>query len=85
MHTLEVPKHLATLVSKSPTAEVIEMGDGGLGIEIDGQIWALENPMTDKNYKDGYRRGLPHEVWQYLNLALGREIDGVKLGDTYAR
>lgn len=79
-HELELPKQLATLTSKYNSAEVVEFGDGTLGIEIDGKLWAVEDPAEER----GCTKGLPHEVWQYLNLAMGREIDGYRMGDTSA-
>ena len=80
-HTLECPKALKTIAKDHDTAEVIEYGDITLGITIDGEEWACENPHPAmRNLK-----ALPHEVWQYLNLAMGRKIEGVKFGDTSSK
>lgn len=80
-HILNVPNQLITLAAKQPTAKVIEYGDATLGIEIDDKVWAAEQP--DPAMRPA--KTLSHEVWQYLNLALGREIDGMRFGDTWAK
>lgn len=77
-HYLELPDALAKLATTAPEAEVIEFGGGSLGIEINGKTWAVE----ESDMTHGTVKGMPHEVWQYLNLAMGREIDGVRFGDT---
>lgn len=75
--SLDVPPILKTLSQTTPSAEVIEFGDSTLGIEIDGNIWAVESPHPEmRPYK-----ALTKAVWQYLDLALGREINGVNFGD----
>ena len=74
-HTLSVPQHLLTLAKNTPDAEVVIFGDDTLAIEIEGRIWAAEVPHADLRPA----KALPHEVWQYCNLALGRS------GDTYSR
>ena len=51
-----------------------------LGIQIDGKTWAVQYPHELR----GCLKALPHEVWQYLELAMGREIDGIRFGDTSA-
>ena len=75
LHTLNVPKHLATLAAKHNDAKVVIYGDDTLGIEIDGKLWAAELPRSE--FRPA--KTLPHEVWQYCNLAMARN------GDTYAR
>lgn len=77
-HELDLPGALATLATKCPDAVVAFCGDGTLVIEINGKIWAAE----DAHEMRGCLRTLPRECWQYLNLALGHEIDGVRFGDT---
>lgn len=74
-HTLSVPKHLLTLAENNPDAEVVTFGDDTIGIEIEGKLWAAEIPHNE------FRRAkaLPHEVWQYCNIVMGRN------GDTYGR
>jgi hypothetical protein len=74
-HTLEVPKHLTTIATKHNDAKVVIYGDDTLGIEIDGRLWAAEMPHNEMRPA----KTLPHEVWQYCNLAMGRN------GDTHAR
>lgn len=71
-HMLDVPKHLKTLASKD--ASVCRFGDNSLGIEIDGNVFAIETPHRES--RQGKK--LPYEVWQYLKLAMG------EVADTYA-
>lgn len=74
-HTLDVPKQLLTLAQEHADAEVVIFGDDTLGIEIGGKLWAAELPHHEMRPA----KELPHEVWQYCNLSMGRS------GDTYAR
>ncbi len=74
-HEMSVPKTLVTLSKKSPSAKVVVFGDETLGIEVDGNMWAIEmkgNPYHKKSIQ------LNNEIWQYIKLAMGRD------GDTYA-
>ena len=73
--TLECPQHLITLADSTPSAKAIVFGDETLGIEINGKVWAAEDP--DDEMRPAVR--LPHEVWQYCNLVMGRG------GDSYGR
>lgn len=73
-HTLDVPKALLTLASEHGDVEIVMFGDDTLGIEIGGKLWAAESPHTEMRPA----KSLPHEVWQYCNLAMGRN------GDTFA-
>lgn len=75
---LPLPDNLATLATNAPNAEVVAFKDHTLGIEIDGHLWAVEQPHEER----GCLRGLPHECWQYLNLAMGRKAEGISFGDT---
>ena len=70
-HSMEAPKTLVTLAARYPSAEVVRYGDGSLGIEIDGRLWAAQVP--DRELRPATR--LPHEVWQYCILAMGRDGD----------
>lgn len=74
-HRIECPAALATLAKKTPDAESVTYGDGTLGIEIDGKLWAAEVPHSE--FRPGKK--LPHEVWHYIKLAAGDS------GDTYSR
>ena len=74
-HTLDVPSHLSTLAKRNPDAQIIEFGDFSLGIEIDGKLWAAEIPHQEMRPA----KGMPHEVWQYIRLAMGGN------GDTNSR
>ncbi|MCB1053221.1 MAG: hypothetical protein KDC71_21655 [Acidobacteria bacterium] len=74
-HILECPQTLKTLASNHPKAEVVIFGDDSLGIEIEGNLWAAELPHKTERVA----KSLPHEIWQYCNLAMGRD------GDTAAR
>lgn len=65
-HELDVPKQLKTL-AKNPNAEICTFGDGSLGIEIEGNVWAIESSITNPNYPTAKR--LPKEVWHYIRLA----------------
>jgi hypothetical protein len=69
-HSLAPHKVLLTL-AKDPSARVVRYGDDTLGIEISGRLWAAESPHSEMRPA----RQLPHEVWQYCNLALGRNGD----------
>jgi len=73
-HTLPVPPALVIL-AKNSSAESVCMGYGTLGIEIDGEIWALE--INDNPYYPDAKT-LNRKVWQYCTIALG------KIGDTYS-
>lgn len=70
-HTLAVPPALVTLATKAPGATVAIYGDDTLGIDIDGKTWAAEAPHPEMRPA----KTLPHEVWQYLKLAMGRNGD----------
>ena len=74
-HTLECPQALLSLAEKHPLAEIVVFGDESLGIKIDGMIWAAEFPHPAERMA----KALDHKIWQYCNLAMGRN------GDTYAR
>ena len=74
-HSLECPARLKTLAVKCPTAEVVTFGDDTLGIQIDGILWASEQPHPMRGRS---QRTLPEACWHYLTLALGRA------GTTYA-
>lgn len=66
--TIQPPKTLTTLAEKG--AKVITMGGYSLGIEIGGEVWALERPWHDDRAKDGYNRTLKQECWEYLRAAI---------------
>ena len=72
-NVLEVPPSLKVLAVEHPDATVVVYGDDTLGIEIGGKLWAAE--MPDREYRPGKRLGA--RVWQYCNLALGRNGDTV--------
>lgn len=74
-HTISPPKQLLTLAARHPDAEVVEFGDGTLGIEVGGNLWAAENPH--KTMRPA--KAMPRDVWQYCTLAMGGD------GDTHAR
>ena len=61
-------KILRLIDSNISGAKVIVFGDETLGIEIDGKVWAAEDPHDEM--RPAVR--LPHEVWQYCNLVMGR-------------
>jgi hypothetical protein len=67
-HILDVPKALRTIGADHPDAEMVVYGDDSLGIEIGGNIWAVEQPHPEREGGRGVR--LPSEVWQYLRLAV---------------
>ena len=70
-HFIVVPKPLETIVKSFPFAEMVEYGDGSLGIEINGKLWAAELPdETNRPAKKLTRR-----VWQYLTIATGGNGD----------
>jgi len=73
-HVLECPQTLVTLARGEPQADVVEYGDGTLGIELDSRLWAAESP--DRQSRPAIR--LQHEVWHYLHMALGH--DGTTVG-----
>jgi len=70
-HVLNPPQALLTLADRCPAATIVEFGDATLGIEIDGGLWAAELPHAEMRPA----KRLPDKVWQYLNLALGRDGD----------
>ncbi len=74
-HTMSAPVHLVSIAADHADAEVVVFGDDTLGIEIGGRLWAAEEPHSVMRPA----AKLPREVWQYCNLAMGRN------GDTYAR
>jgi hypothetical protein len=72
-HELFCPDAITTLAKNHPDAQIIIYGDDTLGIEIAGRIWAVECPHPIHRP----HKTLPHEVWQYINLAMaGREYLG---------
>ena len=79
-HTLAPPPALTDLAAKYPDAVVIEYGDGALGIEDGGDLLRAEDPVGER----GACAGMRSDSWQYLNLSLGRNVDGIRLGDTSA-
>lgn len=66
-HELAPPQILVTLANTTPSATLVAYGDGTLGIEINGLLWAAESP--DPKMRRGKR--LPSDVWRYANLVLG--------------
>jgi hypothetical protein len=78
-------KRLQTLATNHPEAKVIVFGDQTIGIEIDGAIWAAEQPNPQRGA--GKQVKLPHGDWQWINWAADHKIeDGmggfVNFGDT---
>jgi hypothetical protein len=55
-------------------AEVVEYTDQHLAIEIDGKMWAHDDPKNASFYGSGNQkiRSFPSEVWLYLRLAIDK-------------
>lgn len=78
-------KRLITLATKHPQTRVIVFGDETIGLEIDGAIWAAQQPHPER--AAGKQAKLPHGDWQWINWASDHKIaDGlggfVNFGDT---
>lgn len=69
-HTIAAPKALRKLVGNHPDADIITYGDGTLGIEINGNVWAVQQPSLER----GCKKTLSHDVWHYLNMSMGRRM-----------
>jgi hypothetical protein len=80
-----VPERLKTLASNNPEATVIVFGDETIGIEINGAIWAAEQPHPERGA--GKQIKIPRSEWQWIHWAADHKIgDGmggfVNFGDT---
>lgn len=73
-HTLPPPAALVTAAKRYPDAQIVTYGDGTLGIEINGRLWAAQMPHAQHRPA----KSLPQQAWQYITLAIGGD------GDTYA-
>ena len=80
-HVLEPPKSLITIADKYPGAALITYGDGSLGIEIDGNVWAVEMlEVAEHGYLGRTGKTLSADVWQYCRLATGQDGDTCNYG-----
>ena len=74
---------LVTIAAKHPTATIVVFGDETIGIEIEGKLWAVEQPHDLR----GCERTIPHEDWRWLHWAschgIDNGVDMVSFGDRH--
>lgn len=62
------PKNLETLAEKCPDAEIIQFGDETIGIDVDGLVWACEDPHSMRG--KGPQKRLGQKTWEYIRAAM---------------
>jgi len=71
---LDCPRDLAEIADKYPSSKGVIFSDGKLGITIDGKVEYMERPFARQSMTElGYSSTpVDRTVWQYINLAMGR-------------